>query len=67
MGLTILSRKDMDGLIGEKILYYACSRGPVDGPVERWIGDSGMSLAIRSDFLTHRGVTKGLRHVTMGH
>ena len=44
VGLTILSRKDMDGLIGEKILYYACSRGPVDGPVERWIGGLGHEL-----------------------
>ena len=44
-GLTILPRDDMDGLIGEKIVYYGkCGGGPWDGPVERWIGGLGHEL-----------------------
>ena len=35
-GLTILPRGDLDGLIGEKLVYYGrCGGGPWDGPIRR--------------------------------
>ncbi len=44
-GLTILPRGDLDGLIGEKLIYYGrCGGGPWDGPIRRWIGGLGHEL-----------------------
>ena len=44
-GLVILPRDDLDGLIGEKIVYYGkCGGGPWDGPVRRWIGGLGHEI-----------------------
>ena len=43
-GLTILPRNDLDGLIGEKLVYTVCDGGPWDGPIGRWIGGLGHEL-----------------------
>ncbi len=52
LGLTILSREDLEGLIGEKLVYTKCGRGPWSGPAWRWIGGLGHEL----------GHTLGLSH-----
>ena len=45
LGLTMLPREDLEGLIGNKLVYYGvCGGGPWPGPVTRWIGGLGHEL-----------------------
>ena len=44
-GLTMVGREDLEGLIGNRLVYYdECGRGPYAGPVTRWIGGIGHEL-----------------------
>ncbi len=44
-GLTMVGRKDLEGLIGNRLVYYdECGVGPYDFPVTRWIGGIGHEL-----------------------
>ena len=44
-GLTILHSGGLEGLIGNRLMYYsACGRGPWPGPVTRFIGGLGHEL-----------------------
>ena len=44
-GLTINHGGSLEGLIGNRLMYYTpCGRGPFSGPVTRWIGGSGHEL-----------------------
>ena len=44
-GLTMLPREDLEGLIGNRLIYYGlCEGGPWPGPVTRWIGGLGHEL-----------------------
>lgn len=44
-GLAMLPHEDMEGLIGNRLLYYGvCGAGPWPGPVTLWIGVLGHEL-----------------------
>ena len=48
LGLTILAREDLNGLVGEDADYYYCARGvlhgPIDDPYGRWEGGAAHEL-----------------------
>ena len=44
-GLTMLPREDLEGLIGNRLVFRGlCGGGPWPGPVTRWIGGLGHEL-----------------------
>ncbi len=44
-GLTMVGRGDLEGLIGNMLVYYdECGRGPYADPVTRWTGGIGHEL-----------------------
>ena len=44
-GLTMVARDDLEGLIGNRLVYNdECGRGPYAAPVTRWIGGIGHEL-----------------------
>ena len=45
LGITMLPDEDLEGLIGNRLIYYGvCGGGPWPGPVTRWIGGLGHEL-----------------------
>ena len=60
-GLTMVAQDDLEGLIGNRLVYYGeCGNGPYAGPVTRWIGGLGHELGHALGLLHPPGCDEGL-------
>ena len=58
-GLTMVGRDDLEGLIGNRLVYSDDCGGPWDGPVNRWIGGIGHELGHALSLLHPPGCDDG--------